>query len=456
MRRVYVRKTLRSQPFRNMPDDDMFTISSDEFERGNFLKPNPIDALPTDTETFKALDVEKHGLRVQLGDKTIRSIVGKEADTTLNSIKKDLEAAIISGATLGTTERNKIIAELAVLLGKQDLNTQQLEKIKLIALQVGGVINYAEMGLPRIIAAPEFKSMAGVVLLVLLMNRREESPEAINYPVNVFDNNGDETKQRVRASQIYNNLTASGRGLEKYLDMELGGIVPRNIALLTLDDNKEINKGGFLNGVARPVGGWLSYNDDIRMPPWKRVQDGIPPLPPDERFKVDRDTKLRLQAAERKAEEERKRKQAEDELKKKQAEDDLKQERNTNAGLLALDNTISRLSDRLDKGDIDGREYVRQMLNTFILINDILTNMEKYIYETTYRTLLDTLINLKNTTPQINTERKGLIKLLQQKIATFKVAQVPVVQVPTSVSVPTQTTPPATTAPPLEEEKKIP
>lgn len=255
----------------------------------SFKAPEPIDRLPMTPDKLQAMELDKEGIRVKLGEQSFEGVAGGieamlfgyDKNDTIEQKKKkkaDLLASLRNRAS--TTQLNSLIAHTAKVIQGQQLTYQELLDVKKLIEAAKLPKDYRKALGHRIFTYEEYRKRQGLIDAFILNTTPVKD---LQEPIEVFDIDMKTNRlvllRRIRTQTINANLQPRGGRLERYLDVEKRRIIPR---LMAID---LINKGvdsGILNERVM-IGGKQWPNDDVKEPPYLRQGISMPgsfKLPP--------------------------------------------------------------------------------------------------------------------------------------------------------------------------------
>lgn len=255
----------------------------------SFKAPEPIDRLPMTPDKLQAMELDKEGIRVKLGEKSFEGVAGGiesmlfgyDKNDTIEE-KKKKKTALLSSLTnrASTQQLNALIAHTAQVIQGQKLTYQELLDVKKLIESAKLPKDYIKALGHRIFTYEQYRAQQGIIDLFILNTTPVKD---LQEPVEVYDLDMKTNRliliRKIRTQTINANLQPRGGRLERYLDVKNRRILPR-VFIIDM-----INRGvdnGILNGRAM-IGGKQWPNDDVQEPPYLRQgisMSGSVQLPP--------------------------------------------------------------------------------------------------------------------------------------------------------------------------------
>lgn len=255
----------------------------------SFKAPEPIDRLPMTPDKLQAMELDKEGIRVKLGEQSFEGVAGGieamlfgyDKNDTIEEKKKkkaDLLASLKNRAS--SQQLNTLLAHTARVIAGQQLTYKELVDVKKLIEAAKLPKDYRKAVGHRIFTYEEYVAQQGLIDAFILNTTPIKD---LQEPIEVFDIDMKTNKlmllKKIGTQIIKRNLKQTAGRLERYLDVEERRIYPRVLAINMI--NRSID-GGILNGRVM-IGGKKWPNDDVREPPYLRRGISMPgsfKLPP--------------------------------------------------------------------------------------------------------------------------------------------------------------------------------
>lgn len=234
----------------------------------SFLAPEPIDRIPMTPDKLQAMELDKEGIKVKLGEKSLKGFeegIEKqlfgydENDTTEEKKKKkaDTLAGLKNKAT--NQQLTSLVADIALVLDSQNLTSKELGEMKKILDLLKITEDYKDAFTHRIFTYQQYDKESGMANTFILKNAKD-----INAPIEVSE--GKRAKKNIPLRMIHQYLKPMRRRrIENYLDIKNFRIISREQAVKLVNNGVD---GGKLNGLEPPLGQWPVDKDVV--PPYMR------------------------------------------------------------------------------------------------------------------------------------------------------------------------------------------
>lgn len=235
----------------------------------SFLAPEPIDRLPISPDKLQAMELDKEGVRVQLGKSSLKGfeegiekqLFGYDENDTAEEKKKkkaDTLAGLKNKAT--NPQLTSLVADIALVLDSQNLTSKELGEMKKILDLLKITDDYKDAFTHRIFTYQQYDKEAGMANTFILKNAKD-----INAPIEVSEG---KRAKRIPLRMIHQYLKPMRRRrIENYLDIKNFRIISREQAVKLVNNGVD---GGKLNGLEPPasLGQWAIDKDVV--PPYMR------------------------------------------------------------------------------------------------------------------------------------------------------------------------------------------